>query len=427
MDEALLSRMPLFASLPRDELQHLTTTLRRSELLPGATLFCEADQGDHLYIVLAGQLEIIQALGTPDERLLGLRGSGEFVGEMSLLNPDGLRTATVRALTPAQLFEMTRADFDALLCRQPTFAYDLARALSLHLQATNNATIRDLQQKNRELARAYQELQAAQAQIIEKETLERELQVAREIQESLLPRTLPRLPGWRIAAHWQPARAVGGDFYDFLDLPDGRLGIVIGDVSGKGVPAALVMATTRSILREIAQRLVAPGQVLERVNVLLEAEMPPNMFATCLYAILDPARGRLRFANAGHDLPYRLHNGDVAELRATGMPLGLMPGMRYEEQNVTLAPGDSILLYSDGLVEAHNLRREMFGFPRLQELVGQSPSGSAALIDFLMAELAAFTGADWEQEDDITLVTLARSSSAPASPTPAASTDQPEA
>jgi anti-sigma regulatory factor (Ser/Thr protein kinase) len=237
--------------------------------------------------------------------------------------------------------------------------------------------------------------------------LEQELQIARLIQQTLLPKNVPDLPGWQIAAHYQPARAVGGDFYDFLTFPDGRLGLVVGDVTDKGVPAALVMATTRSILRAAAERLVSPGAVLERVNNLLYADIPPKMFVTCLYALLNPATGRVCFANAGHDLPYRRHLNGVDELRATGMPLGLMPDMDYEEKEIVVAPGETVLFYSDGLVEAHNPQREMLGFPRLQALMAGHPGG-ANLIDFLIEHLAEFTGAGWKQEDDVTLVTLQR-------------------
>jgi anti-sigma regulatory factor (Ser/Thr protein kinase) len=182
---------------------------------------------------------------------------------------------------------------------------------------------------------------------------------------------------------------------------------VVGDVTDKGVPAALVMATTHSILRAEAPRLVAPSEVLTRVNDLLVDEMPAHMFVTCLYAVLEPASGRLRYANAGHNVPYVATEEGVTELRATGMPLGLLPGMDYEEKEATLAPGDTVLLHSDGLAEAHGPDREMFGFPRVAALVGEAPDGEA-LIDRLLKELQAFTGAGWEQEDDITLVTLER-------------------
>src|SRR5918911_2040372 len=254
-----------------------------------------------------------------------------------------------------------------------------------------------------------------QAQAQERERLEQELRVARFIQQNLLPKELPVLPGWELATHYQPAREVGGDFYDFLTLPDGRLGLIVGDVTDKGVPAALVMATTRSVLRGAIGQVVSPGRVLERANDLLCPDIPPNMFVTCLYAILDPETGHLQYANAGHDLPYVRHADGVSELRATGMPLGLMPGMRYEEKSATLLAGEHILFYSDGLVEAHNAQRDMFSFPRLRRLVAQHPAGDgAALIRELLAELERFAGPAWEQEDDITLVTLRRCA-APAS------------
>jgi PAS domain S-box-containing protein len=244
----------------------------------------------------------------------------------------------------------------------------------------------------------------------ERERIEQELRIARLIQQTLLPKTLPKLSGYDIAAYYQPAREVGGDFYDLFELDDGRLGLVVGDVTDKGIPAALVMATTRTMLRVSAQRLFPPAEVLKRANEALVVDIPPNMFITCLYAILDTDSGRLVFSNAGHDLPYLRHNGgDVEELRARGVPLGLMPGMEYEEKEITLKRGESVLFYSDGLVEAHDPNHEMFGFPRLQRLVGTHHSGESSVIDFLLSELTHFTGEDWEQEDDITLVNLERS------------------
>jgi serine phosphatase RsbU (regulator of sigma subunit)/anti-sigma regulatory factor (Ser/Thr protein kinase) len=240
-----------------------------------------------------------------------------------------------------------------------------------------------------------------------RERFEQELEVARLIQQNFLPKELPELEGWKLAAFYRPARAVGGDFYDFIELPEGRLGLVVGDVTDKGVPAAMVMAATRSVLRASAQRLGSPGEVLERVNELLCPDMPPKMFVTCFYGVLDPASGRFYYANAGHNLPYARTAERVRELRARGMPLGLLPGMTYEEKEAVLAPGESVLLHSDGVVEAHNTEREMFGSPRLSELVSKRPGGTQ-LIDLLLAELDAFTGAGWEQEDDITLVTLQR-------------------
>jgi serine phosphatase RsbU (regulator of sigma subunit)/anti-sigma regulatory factor (Ser/Thr protein kinase) len=257
--------------------------------------------------------------------------------------------------------------------------------------------------------RVAQLVREQEAEAATRQRFEQELEVARLIQQNFLPKELPDLPGWQVAALYRPAREVGGDFYDVIPLPDGRVGFVIGDVTDKGVPAALVMSATRSVLRASAQRLIEPGEVLERVNEHLCPDMPEKMFVTCLYAVLDAESGLLRFANAGHDLPYVQTADGVIELRARGMPLGLMPGMSYEEKEATLQPGDSVLLHSDGVLEAHDAERDMFGAPRLKETMARAPGGRE-LIDRVLSDLAAFTGPDAEQEDDITMVTLQRSS-----------------
>jgi serine phosphatase RsbU (regulator of sigma subunit)/predicted ester cyclase len=249
-------------------------------------------------------------------------------------------------------------------------------------------------------------------EISERERAEQELQVARRIQQASLPEEVPTLEGWRIAPYYRPAQEVGGDFYDFFELKDGRVGIVVGDATGHGVPAALVVTATYSMLRAVAQALgsFSPGELLAQVNETLLARIPANMFVTCFYAILDPQSGSLSYANAGHDLPYLHRDGDAEELRARGMPLGLMPGMGYEEKDIVLECGESVLFYSDGLVEAHDPQGHMFGFPRLRALVAKHGEESS-LGEFLHEELSSFVGAGWEQEDDITLLTLRRSAS----------------
>jgi serine phosphatase RsbU (regulator of sigma subunit)/CHASE1-domain containing sensor protein/anti-sigma regulatory factor (Ser/Thr protein kinase) len=305
------------------------------------------------------------------------------------------------------LYFATLPRFEEAESNLPAFVFASGVAVSLLLFGITLMLVRSRIQAER----ASEDLEAANKEL---ETfyhsVEQELRLARRIQHALLPKDLPKLEGWEIAYHYQPAREVGGDFYDFLRLDDGRVGLVIGDVSGKGIAGALVMANTQSVLRAVAQRGgITPGRVLAEANEVLHAYIPPNTFVTCFYAILDPESGRLVYANAGHDLPCERHDGQVDELWARGMPLGLMPGMLYEEEETILAAGDDLLFYSDGLVEAHDPKGEMFGFPRLQGLVRAHRSGSSSLIGFLLSELSRFTGKDWEQEDDITLVTLERS------------------
>jgi serine phosphatase RsbU (regulator of sigma subunit) len=249
-------------------------------------------------------------------------------------------------------------------------------------------------------------------QMRERERIEQELRVARTIQQATLPKEVPELEGWQIAPYCQPAREVGGDFYDFHLLSDGRVGFVVGDATGKGVPAALVTTGVCAFLGGVAtgSGSSSPGEMLQRVNEALFANIPPNMFVTCFYAILEPESGRLLYANAGHNLPCCCHDEHAArELSARGMPLGLMPGMSYEENETILVPGESVLFYTDGLVEAHNPKGEMFGTPRLRDLLSERAEGGRALSAALMEELKRFTEEGWEQEDDITLLTLERS------------------
>ena len=402
----------MFAALPPVEVEQIANTLRLSKFTAGEVIFQEGDPGDRFSVIVEGQIEVIKALGTAEERVLSVLGPGDYLGEMSLLFTDGLRSASVRTRTPVNLLEMTRQDFESLLDRHPTFAIRILREMSTRLRNSENMTIRDLQEKNRQLTRAYQELQAAQAQLIEKEKIEQELQVARRIQESSLPKEVPVYPGWEFAAYWQPARAVSGDFYDFIALSPGKLGLIIGDVTDKGVPAALVMATTRSLIRFAAldaavEGQVNPGEILAKVNDMLCPDIPPGMFVTCLFSVLDLASGQLIFANAGHNLPFQRTKGGLRELRARGMPLGLLPTMNYEESESTLDLGDSLLMFSDGLVEAHDSQGEMFGTPMLQRCLESHPGG-LKIVEFLLGDLAEFTGPNWEQEDDLTFLSVQR-------------------
>src|SRR5829696_1933524 len=256
-------------------------------------------------------------------------------------------------------------------------------------------------------------LSALEQQMRERERFEQELLVARRIQQASLPKEVPTLEGWQISPFYQPAREVGGDFYEFFELDDGRVGFAVGDATGKGVPAAFVMSATCALLGGVATASgSSPGEALARVNEVLLARIPANTFVTCFYAILDPESGSLSYANAGHDQPYLRHGDHAEELRARGMPLGLMSGMSYEEGEASLRQEDKVLFYSDGLVEAHDPEGDMFGFPRLRALVAEHAEEEQRSVgDFLMEELYSFVGEGWEQEDDITLLTLRRSRS----------------
>ncbi len=414
MKEQVLRGIPLFAALPDAEIARLAATLREVVVPAGALLMHEGDHGDHLYILLEGQVEAVKALGSREERSFGVKYPGEIIGEISLLNPGSQRTASVRVRGAARLLEMSRADFDALLRREPTFAYELARVLSMRLQASDAATIRDLQAKNRELEQAYRELQAAQAQIIEKERLERELAVARRIQLSMLPRTLPRVEGFDFAALTIPAHAVGGDFYDFIVLGDDRLGIVVGDVMGKGVGAALFMAATRSLLREEAVRTGTPQAVLENVNEQLLQMNDEGVFVTVLYGVLQRTTRDFVYARAGHELPLLIDaSGAVMTLpRGQGVPLAIMPDLDLDEQTVTMTPGSTLVLYTDGVTDTTNGEGTCFGPEQLREVLKSSHAAPAQQIcDTVLQAVRLHQGAA-PQADDVTLVAVCSCSTA---------------
>jgi serine phosphatase RsbU (regulator of sigma subunit) len=408
ISDPILSRVPLFATLPASEIKHLQKALRRSEIPANSILFHEGERGDRFYIVLDGQVEIVQALGTADERLAGVRGPGEYFGEMSLLNRDALRTMSVRARTPVHLLEMARADFDGLLHRQPVLAYAMASVLSARLQESSDATIRDLQEKNRQLAQANEELKAAQAQIIEKEKLEHELQLAREIQESILPRSLPQLGGFDFGARMAPARSVGGDCFDFIALGGDSLGIVVGDVSGKGIPAAIFMALARSLLRAEGSRAASPREALQNVNRHLFGMNEAEMFVTVLYGVLNRGTREFQFVRAGHEMPIVVDGrGEAVTLPpGRGQPLGVIPEPALDEQRLIMLPGSTLLIYTDGVTDALNPQGAFFGLERLQEAVRANRQASAqALCDRLLQAVIEHQGVA-PQHDDVTLVAV---------------------
>jgi serine phosphatase RsbU (regulator of sigma subunit) len=324
IDPTILQALPLFSSLPSDELHLLAERMTPRQFASGELVLREGEQCTQFYIVVKGQVDIVKALGTPDERLLAVRPAGTLVGELSLFSPGGRHTASVLAHGPLDMIVMTRFDFDSLLARQPRLAYGMVQTLSLRLIESEQTTIRDLHAKNESLAQALHALQAAQAELVAKEKLERELEVARRIQTSLLPAERPTSLGHDFGALMQPMSAVGGDFYDFVQFPDGRVGIAVGDVSDHGVPAALFMTMTVTLLRTAARHdtgdsPAAPAEVLRSVNRGLLAFNMSGMFVTVLYGVLDPRQREFVYARAGHEQPL-LHLGTAPQL--TGPPRG---------------------------------------------------------------------------------------------------------
>lgn len=249
-----------------------------------------------------------------------------------------------------------------------------------------------------------------QREMAERERLERELQLAHEIQQTFMPRQLPDLPGWELAFAWRAARQVAGDFYDFFELPGGRLGLVIADVADKGMPAALFMALTRTVMRAAALEAMSPAAVLAHVNDLLVPDAHQGMFVTAIYAVLSLDSGELVYVIAGHNLPLWLRSDarGLECLDTGGMALGVLEGLQFEEHAVSLKPGDCLVFYTDGITEAFSPQDDIYGEGRLRAAIQAADGSSAqAILDAIDASVAAFTGGA-PPSDDQTLMVLQR-------------------
>ena len=406
----LLHELPLFSELPRGELKYLAYTLNHVTLDADTIIFRENEVGESFYIVVSGDVDVIMGIDTPDEKLLATLGPGEYSGEMSLVIPGGKRSASIRTRSKSQLLVMTREDFDELLNRQPNVAYAMVKVISNRLRNSDNAAFHELREKNHQLQTAYDELKAAHAQVIEKEKLEKELQLAAEIQISILPRVLPVVPGVDFGGHMDPARSVGGDLYDVFQIDTDRIGVLIGDVADKGVPSAIFMARAHALLTAESLRGAGPGEVLRSVNTYLTRLDQGDLFVTVTYGIYDLRSAVFHYARAGHELPLLVSAaGEVLELaRKESLPIGLFSEIPLDEQSINIPAGGTLLLFTDGMCDCRNSQGEEFGRERIAAGLSALSACSAqetcdglirSLLDF--RELAA-------QDDDVTLVTLHR-------------------
>jgi len=399
-----------FSVLPEAEIESLQKSLPIVEFQAGETIFHEGHSDDKLFILLEGRVEIVKSLGNDDERLLGNRGAGTFLGEMSLFNRDGCHTASVRSITPITLLKISHSDLDSLLHRQPQLAYEIIRMFSNRLETSENITILELKEKNQRLQQAYDELAAAQEQIIEKEKLEKEIEIAAQIQRSILPETLPEIPGYEFGALMHPARTIGGDFYAFFELEHNRLGIAVGDVCGKGVPAALFMGLSLSLVRAEAIRTDSPVKTINNVNSQLLQMNAEGMFITLVYGILDLIDGSFHFVRAGHTSPLvQNQKGDLYNLPVKpGQPLGIFEDILIDEQHVRVPTGGLILLYSDGVTEPENSAGIEFGMNSLHRSMGVSMGmGAQGICEKLWGDLTDYSQGI-PQQDDFTVVAIKR-------------------
>ncbi|MEF3273045.1 MAG: SpoIIE family protein phosphatase [Chloroflexus sp.] len=413
-----LRALPLFQAVPEAILAELSPRLAECRLAAGEVLFHQGEEGTACYVILSGALEVLTFVNGA-ELQLEVFHSGQIIGEMSLIDRSP-RSATVRALEPSRLVALDEAIFATLIGSSPALAMTMLRNIVGRVRNTNQRMIRDLEHKNAELLTAYQQLQAAQAELIRLSRLEEELAVARRIQQSFLPRVLPQPPGWRIAAFSRGAQAVGGDFFDTITLPDGRIGLVVADACGKGVTAALFVALSRSLLRAASQAAdnVSGEQsatILVRAvsltnDYICREHGDANMFVTLFYGLLDPTTGVMVYINAGHNPPLRISSPSITieELNEGELPIGIVAGQSYVVHTLQLVPGDKLVVFSDGITEAMNQARELFGDQRLHDTLRASAQLSAAdVVAKVVAAVEAFAAGE-PQADDMTLLIVER-------------------
>lgn len=338
---------------------------------PNHVLCAEGEVAKTLFVVMSGRVVISRRIEGDEEFVLGFLGPGGFFGEMALLTGES-RAATVTTITETEVLEITKEQFEEVFNASPSMARSILETLAHTIAETDRRAIEDLEARNAELARAYAELEAAQADKIARAALEAQLEVAAKAQHSLLPTALPTVPGVQFAAQFEPARHVGGDFYDVHQLANGSVSVLVADVSDKGAHAALFMAVARALFLAEQHHRSDPADVALAVHRGLLEASNYDMFVTAFFGVFDPEKRMLRYVRAGHDEPILVRqNGDAEFLGGRGRFLGLWPEFEpvFEEQQVVFEPGDCLVIYSDGVTDMRNPGGEPFGRDRLKRLV----------------------------------------------------------
>jgi serine phosphatase RsbU (regulator of sigma subunit) len=376
MEDSSVTNTGVFRKVFRGVEVKTLQTLRKFATVstyPPETILCHQGAMENtFYVVVAGQVAIVQDVEGGQQRFLALRGPGEYFGELALID-NASRHANCVTLTETTVLELTEDVFDAVLEESPVVAYNVMHQVLTMLRQNDRAAIEDLTSKNKELSRAYDELRAAQASIVEKERLERELEIAADVQRTLLPESLPSYPDYRFAAFLRPAQQVGGDFYDVVHLDDEHAGILIADVVDKSVHAALFMAVARTLFRTECRRSLAPADVAQGVHRgMRDVAESADIFVTAFYGVLHRPTCRLRYVIAGHEKPLVIRGARSAHaLPGSGRFLGMIDPLHLREFETEVGPGDRLLLFSDGVTDATNEAGEPFGHQQLREAFNQ--------------------------------------------------------
>ena len=395
----------VLGSLSEEDVIELNRVAVR-QAYPSDSVICrEGEMGHVFYVIESGIVQVTHRLPDGADQMLGIKRDGEFFGEMGLLD-DVPRSATVRALTDCWLIEISEETFDAILQRNPNVAVTLLKGITRNLREFDGLTIAELQLKNQELARALSDLRAAQAELLRQERLKLDLEIASAVQGSLLPDTFPDVEGFEFACVARSAREVGGDFYDVIKLADHHYGMVVADVSGKSVQAAIFMGIVKALLLREATDSLSPVETLHRLHEQLLKTSTADMFVTMFYAIVDERTRAIRYVRAGHDRPvlYQAATKTLQLLDAQGRFVGLWPNLIVDEANFEMMPGDTLVCYSDGVCDAENEQGETFGLDRLMAVINAKGHLSAqAIADSITAGVDQFRG-ETPETDDITIL-----------------------
>lgn len=375
---------------------------------PSGTVFCrQGEPGDVFYVIVEGHLTATKHGEDGEERLLSVLHPGNYFGEMALID-DSPRMATVTAATAATVLEFSEEIFNRLLIESPVVANSFLRRVMGDMRSQDQRAITDLGKKNAELEKAYKELQAAQVELVEKERLEHELELAAEAQEKLLPGNLPSYPSFHFSAYQNPARLVGGDFYDVIDLKGDHVGLLLADVADKGLHAALIMAVTRTLFRREAKQSLSPSEVALAVHYgMLDVAPDHDTFVTAFYGVLHRPSGKLTYIRAAQERPLLVREGQmVSSLPGEGRFLGMLPQLDLDEFTIHLIPGDRLVMFSDGVPDAVNQNDEAYGKSRLVQAISRSAHMHADELTQSIVDDVTQWSEDASQFDDLTLLVL---------------------
>jgi serine phosphatase RsbU (regulator of sigma subunit) len=375
---------------------------------PPETMLCHQGKVEHtFYVIVEGMVAISQVLEDGQERMLSILRPRQYFGELGLLD-DTPRMANCVTITTTTVLEITEEVFQTVLESSPPVAYSLMRHVVDMLRNTDKLAIADLTDKNLELQSAYEELKAAQADLVEKERLERELEIAADVQRTLLPGSLPEVDDYRFAAYLNPARHVGGDFYDVMVLDDEHVGLLLADVADKSVQAALFMAVTRTMFMVESRRSLSPSQVAADVHRgVMDVAPSADIFVTAFYGVLHRPSGKLTYVSAGHERPILIRaDGESEQLAGNGRFLGMLDPLELAEFSVELRPGDRLVVFSDGVPDAVNEGGAQYGYQRMRDYVKMNREWPIKyLVDGLASDVARWQGA-LPAFDDLTLLML---------------------